>query len=148
MSPLKKSLPHLLSRAAVRPATIRATRSPRTSLNTSPSESGSCSGSRRKYAKRESKHIHHSGLHADAACGRDSRKWRIRDFKRDSSRVQHSQTTSTFQPRCLRAFTFLRSLSTFPPRFFSQKLLFVAGRTRPYLHRCICQKQPWTKITL
>ena len=77
-----------------------------------------------------------------AATPQSARNSRRRYSSFIISRVQHSQTTSTLQPISRRALMFLRSRSTFPVRFFSQNSALVEGRTRPYLQRCMCQKQP------
>jgi len=71
-----------------------------------------------------------------------SRNSRRRSSSVEISLVQHSHTTKICQPRRLNALIFLRARSTFPLRFFSQNRQFVLGLTRPYLQRCICQKQP------
>ncbi len=63
------------------------------------------------------------------------------------SRVWHSHTTRTFQPHLRNLRVFRLSRSTLPRRLACQKSAFVFGTTRPYLHRCICQKHPWTKTT-
>ena len=76
-----------------------------------------------------------------------SRNSRTRASSLGTSLVQHSHTIKTFQPMRLIKRTFLRNLSTFPARFCAQNFLFVFGVTRPYLQRCMCQKQPCTNIT-
>lgn len=70
----------------------------------------------------------------------------IRRYRRSGVLVQHSHTLNTRHP-CFRSFRMLRlSRCTFPLRFVCQNSAFVAGINLPYLQRCMCQKQPWTKI--
>ena len=59
----------------------------------------------------------------------------------------HSHTVSTVQPSCCSSAKFLLSLSTFPMILGRQYSSFVLGHTNRG-QSCLCQKQPFTKITV
>jgi len=78
---------------------------------------------------------------ANGAFGVVGRNFRSRFCNFARSRASHSQTVRTNQLRL--NFRRLRlSRSTLLIRFFSQKPALVLGVTLPYLHLCMCQKQP------
>jgi len=60
----------------------------------------------------------------------------------------HSQTTTTFQSRFLRAAVLRLSRETLSSNFFVQNSVLVFGVVASEQPLCLCQKQPFTKTTV
>ena len=62
--------------------------------------------------------------------------------------ISHSQTTITFQPSARSCSCTFRSLAIFLSNFFCQNSRFEAGVVAYLQPGCLCQKQPFIKITV
>jgi hypothetical protein len=71
----------------------------------------------------------------------------MRSERAPGGRNWHSHMMSTFHPFIRNAAQFSASRWMVRFLFLDQNSGFVAGFKWPREHECVCQKQPWTKIT-